>query len=384
MVVDPYVLSSPVSYSEFEAILKGDISRLLSERQYAGQDISEILIAFDTAAEIHRCYDERRKVPKPFWEGNAGGEPYLSHIARVLNFMLIEPAFDYRLDPILLSSACLHDTLETLTEKEPEKFPEKECALDFVMSQLNMNLSGAGLKGQSSSSPEIKNIIHSLSRNHDDVYYQSIGQVFSLEPDNLVRALVIKGFDRMDNSIDLQDLSLYSDYWKSRQWPEIFHDMKKTLKSFFKTLYVANETKRYIVEKNPPNTQLSSNLRQMPRVIAMNMKLVYEIISDALKEYALAQPGQKGAKLHDEILQAKQEMADYLLNGGFDRVTSEGELHSIYDGTIRKYDRILRKESGTQTYSPSPLEIYRDARSIQTLLFLLFQPDRPDYYLKGF
>ena len=100
----------------------------------------------------------------------------------------------------------------------------------------------------------------------------------------------------MDNSIDLQDISLYGKHWEHgcRQWPEILIDLKKTLKSYFKTLFVANEIKRYVVTQNPPDSPLSSNLRQMPKIIAMNMKLVYDIISGTLKEYAESLPEGKG------------------------------------------------------------------------------------------
>lgn len=386
MVVDPYVLASPKSPPEFEAMVRDDFAALLSERHYPSGDISALLVAFDTAAEIHRRKDERRKVPKPFWTKETGGEPYIGHIGRVLHFMLIEPAFDYRLDYRLLSAACLHDTLETLTDKEPEQFPSRELALDFVMGKFFTNLDNKGLTDLIVPSIDTRSIVYSLSRNHNDVYYKSIGQLLSLEPENLMRSLIFKGFDRIDNSIDLQDLSLYSEHWKpeSRQWSEISTDLKKTLKSYFKTFIVANEIKRYMVTKNPPPSPLSFNLRQMPRIIAMNMKLVYDIISGTLKEYAESLPEGRGKKLLNEIEDAKQEMEKYARCGGFEKVTCEGELHSIYDGTIRKYDRILRHEAIRHTYSPSPLEIYRDARSIQTLLHLLSRPDKPDYYLHGF
>jgi hypothetical protein len=386
MVEDPYVLDSPKTPSEFEIMVRNDFSRLLAERKYSSEDTSALLVAFDTAAEIHRRKDERRKVPKPFWGGAAGGEPYIGHIGRILHFMLIEPAFDYRLDYKLLSAVCLHDTLETLTEKEPDQFHTRELALDFVMGKFFTNLDNAGLTDYLLPSTDTKKIVYSLSRDHNDVYYKSIGQLFSLEPDNLMRALTIKGFDRMDNSIDLQDLSLYGKHWElgCRQWPGIFTDLKKTLKSYFKTLFVANETKRYVVTQNPQDSPLSSNLRQMPRIVAMNMKLVYDIISGTLKEYAESLPDGKGSRLLGEIEHAKQEMEEYDRNGGFEKVTCEGELHSIYDGTISKYDRILRFENIRHTYAPSPLEIYRDARSNQTLLHLLSRADKPNYYLHGF
>ena len=384
MVVDPYVLDSPKKPSELEALIRADFERLLTERHYSVSEISGLLVAFDTAAEIHRRKDERRKVPKPFWEGEEDGEPYIAHIGRILRFMLIEPAFDHGLDYKLLAAACFHDTLETLTDKEPDQFPTREFAMGFVMGDFSSNLKNQGLTDLLGSIPDIQKVTYSLSRNHDDVYYNSIGQIFSSDQDNIMRALTIKGFDRIDNGIDLQDLSLYSEHWKNRDWQEIFTDMKKTLKSYFKTLVVANEIKRYVAEKNPSDSPLSSNLRQMPRVIAMNMKIVYDIISDTLKEYAKTPPGGEGKELLEQIEQAKQEMDEYEMKGGFDTVTSEGDLHSEYDGTIRRYDDFLRNKVNWHSYHPSALKIYRDARSIQTLLHLLSKEDTPDYYLHGF
>ena len=343
-----------------------------------------LLVSFDTGADIHNRKDERRVVPKPFWYGKAKGEPYIGHIGRMLHFMLIEPAFDYKLDYETLSAASQHDSPEALTENEPGQFPTRELALEFVMGKFFTNLDNAGLTDFIRPSLDTKSIIYALSRNQRDVYYKSIGQLFSLAPDNLMRAFIIKGFDRIDNNIDLQDLSKYSDHWRERVWPEIFTDMKKTLKSYFKTFIVSYETKRYVVTQNPPDSPLSSNMRQMPRVIAMNMKFVYDIISDTLKEYAGTLPEGKGTKLKEEIEQAKQEMEESARSGGFERVTLDGELNGDCDEIIRKYDKILRHEAFKQTYAPSPLEIYRDARSIQTLLHLLSRADKPDYYLHGF
>jgi hypothetical protein len=384
MVNDPYVLSSPKTPLEFEAIVRNDFKKLLAESSYPADETQVMLVAFDTGAEIYRRKDERRKVPKPFWCGEAKGEPYIGHNGRISHNLLIEPAFHYRIDYITYSANWLHDAPENLIENEPDQFPTRELALDFVMGKFFTNLDNAGLTNFIQPSLNTKAIDYSLSRNPHDIYYKSIGQISTLEPENCMRAFPLKGFDRIDNSVDLQDLSLYSDHWRNREWPKIMTDMKKTLKSYFKTLFVANEIKRYVVTKNPQDSPLSSNLRQMPRVIAMNMKFVYDIISDTLREYAKSQPEGKGTHLLEEIEQAKQEMGKYASNGGFEKVTRVGELHSIYDGTIRKYDRILRLEEFKQTYAPSPLEIYRDARSIQTLLHLLSRADKPDYYLHGF
>jgi hypothetical protein len=255
-----------------------------------------------------------------------------------------------------------------------------------VIGEFYGRLVGAGLASFVERSANVRHIVYALSRDESDVYYKSIGQIFCLPPEDLMRAAIIKGFDRMDNTIDLQDLSRFAYYWQDSglEWPGVMTDLKKTLKSYFKTLFVANEIKRYIVQHNPPDSPISRNLRTMPRVIDANMKFVYDIISATVKRYAKSLPDAKGARLLNEINEAEFEMDRYERDGGMDHITEKGEFNSDYDGTISKYDRILRHEQVKDSYQPSPLEIYRDARSIQTLLHMLNNPDNNDYYLKGF
>jgi hypothetical protein len=300
--------------------------------------INLLILTFDFAAKIH----EKEK--------RASGRLFLEHPTNVA-LSLVERGADL----ISILSGLLHDTAETLLDSGDYKDRNEasEYLEDLYRQRITENL------GEDSPFLEyvgdVFRIVAALTRNREDIYYQSIDQIFLLADDgNISRTFRVKCADRYNNALDMK----------------VFGTQRK-LYSLFKNVYIAHELRRYLRGNGPVpfHEELETSLRDLASysIVVLNL-----MIGDFQSKESL--------EVRRKLVDLESEVEEYRENGGFNKITSESE-GGVCDGVIQKYDRMIRRETGVEI-GQGDREMYIDALAFKNIFHLLRR--NPDYEIEGF
>ncbi|MDP3990558.1 MAG: hypothetical protein Q8Q01_05130 [archaeon] len=201
--------------------------------------------------------------------------------------------------------------IKNLDRYEEELFEELEEELfDFVRNETNLK----------EAVKIIISVTKLLTRHKRDFYLRSIGQIFRSTDDDIKEiAIRVKLADRMHNILTLEK-----------------HDNEKRIYSCFKSLFILNNTKQYILHKYGKHMVHSRSLNPTELLFKRCAKATYEahlIISDRCLS-----KGIEDTKTMIQLAFKKYAMEKEAVWQVTNRNPKEKHLMNIFDGIVRKYN----------------------------------------------
>ncbi len=332
-ITNDYEKESESLENEFKNKLKPDFTE---------DDTLFLLATFRLASQIHR--EESRET----------GRSYLNHPVEVAGYLA-----EIGMDSIAIAGGLLHDTVESYNERSGMTTEE---ALEHVREVYKTKLERQSLPKfyLESYFPDVMKLVDVLTRREGEIYYASIDRILTLDPLNRSRALIIKsGGDRRFNIQEMEGFST-----------------QRKLYSLFKNLYIAHEIQRLMIEERGKGLPLEDKLRSsFEDLITFSTLVLLGIRGNIADEYA--RDTKKGLKL----IEIRDEFRNYRERGGFTKITPSS-AGSIFDGMVKKYDRIIRKEMNYEDLKQVYWEVYADGLGLD-ILFTNLRDDL-NYLISGF
>lgn len=404
-------MSEAILYREFIRNARSNLLTAVksSPRKYSDLEVKVLRVGFNTAEKFHRT--EKRESDRT--------KPFISHTNFLTKFFI-----DRGADVMQANYSQIHDTpelelklekrriwdrkpkeekVEGFNDKDREELElAKERAIESVINFYQAKMPLEFLEQHPKHTEYMRELLVAGVLNPVDSYYTLMKQGLALREINIMRFLAAKNVDRGHNSYDTKGFT-----------------SKQKLKSVFKSFFVANETKRWMVQRmgllrrgrhrladaadyyseyGLSRHTISEYWKRRKSHVATR-RFLFQCMLDGIHYSAVqnsklcdlvvsAQQGRVSRmpeidqeKIWHNLYEIKGAVLDYFESGGFNQTTLASQ-DSLFDGQVRLFDLYLRNPRLYDKIKISPEQFVTYAHGFSMVFNLL--DELPNYYVRGF